>query len=452
MMKEAREKEARSQKPEARSREREARSWNRRSHSGFWLLASGFFLLAQNPSLDSASPKERQAAVESMAVLGNREAIPKLAAALKREPKSENRASMVAALGRIRDRDAIPILVDTLRNDLDKDVRSQAIDSLLRLYIPIEESGPIRTVFNRVKSVLIQPNAPVVGPEVQVDPSVKEALAAAMQKDFSDEVRIESARALGSLKANDQVSALMAALADPQNREHRAVRVEIVHALGIVRDPAAGPALEKALRDSDKQVAQEAILGVGLVGYTEARPLLEEMFRTDSNRLVKARSLESLALLRDRESIPLFESLLNHQEDYYRELSAEGLARLNYNGAKDWKQRLDQEKKPNVRNALAYGLAASGDIDYINDLASALDTRQSNQAEVYLYELGKYDGKLNELYRYLRSANPKVRAGVARVIGNIGDPASSEQIRPLTDDSNTDVVREAVAALRKLSR
>ena len=51
-----------------------------------------------------------------------------------------------------------------------------------------------------------------------------------------------------------------------------------------------------------------------------------------------------------------------------------------------------------------------------------------------------------------RSANPKVRAGVARVIGNIGDPASSEQIRPLTDDSNTDVVREAVAALRKLSR
>ena len=41
------------------------------------------FMLLQNPSLDSESPKERQAAVEQMAVLGNKEAIPKLAAALK---------------------------------------------------------------------------------------------------------------------------------------------------------------------------------------------------------------------------------------------------------------------------------------------------------------------------------------------------------------------------------
>ena len=96
-----------------------------------------FAIFLQNPSLDSASPKERQAAVEQMAVFGNRAAIPQLAAALKKEPKGDVRASMVAALGRIRDREAVPILADTLRNDLDKDVRLQAIDSLLRLYIPI---------------------------------------------------------------------------------------------------------------------------------------------------------------------------------------------------------------------------------------------------------------------------------------------------------------------------
>jgi len=148
-------------------------------------------LLLQNPSLDSASPKERQAAAEQMAVLGNSAAIPQLAAALKKESKSDVRASMVAALGRIRDREAVSILADTLRNDLDKDVRLQAIDSLLRLYIPIEDSGQIRTIFNKVKSVFVSPDAPVIGPEVQVDAPTKEALAAAMQKDFSDEVRDE---------------------------------------------------------------------------------------------------------------------------------------------------------------------------------------------------------------------------------------------------------------------
>src|SRR2546427_7830765 len=105
----------------------------------YFLLLFAIFL--QNPSLDSASPKEREAAVEQMAVLGNRSAIPQLAAALKKEPKGDVRASIVAALGRIRDREAIPALADTLRTDLDKDVCLQAIDSLLRLYIPIEDSG-----------------------------------------------------------------------------------------------------------------------------------------------------------------------------------------------------------------------------------------------------------------------------------------------------------------------
>jgi HEAT repeat protein len=417
-----------------------------------YCLAILFLLLPQTPSLDSTSPKEREAAVQQLAVLGNRDAIPKLAEAIKKEPKSDIRAEIVAGLARIHDRDVIPVLADVLQKDLDKDVRSQAIDSLLRLYIPIDDSGQIRTIFNKVKSTLIQPNPPVVGPEVQVDASTKEALAMAMQRDFSDEVRTEAARALGSLRAKDQVPVLITALEDPQNREHRNVRVEIVRTLGVIRDPSAGPALERALHDQDKQVVSEAILAVGLVAYTPARPALEDMFHNSPNGPIKARSVEALALLRDRETIPLFESLLSNKDDYYRELAAEGLARLNYEGAKDWKPRFEQETKPNVRNGLAYGLAASGDLDYINNLANALDSRQQNQAEVYLYELGKFDGKLNELYRYLRSTNPKVRAGMARIIGNIGDPSSSDQIRALTDDSNTEVVREAVAALRKLSR
>jgi HEAT repeat protein len=420
---------------------------------GFNAMTYFLFLILffQNASLDSASPKERQAAAEQMAVIGNSAAIPQLAAALKKETKSDVRASMIAALGRIRDRAAIPILADTLRTDLDKDVRLQAIDSLLRLYIPIEDSGPVRTVFNKVKSVFSQPEPPVVGPEVQVDAAAKQALATAMQKDFSDEVRQEAARALGTLKAKDQVPLLIMAFEDPQNHEHSAVRVQIAHSLGVIRDPSAGPAFEKAVRDSDQKVAQEAILGVGLVGYSPARAALEQIFKTDPNRTMKSKALEALSLMRDKGNTQLFESLLNDKNDAYRELAAEGLARLQYN-ANGWKQVYEQEKKPNVRNAIAFGLAASGDTDYMTDLTNGLSTRQSYQVEVYLYELAKYDGKLNDLYRYLKSPDPRVRAGVARIIGNIGDPASADQIRPLRDDSNAEVVNEAVNALRKLSR
>ena len=80
------------------------------------LLILTLSFLLQNASLDSPSPKERQAAIEQMAVLGNRDAIPKLAEALKKEPKSDIRAAMVAGLARIQDRDAIPVLADTLKS------------------------------------------------------------------------------------------------------------------------------------------------------------------------------------------------------------------------------------------------------------------------------------------------------------------------------------------------
>ena len=421
-------------------------------HVVTYLLGLLLLLSPQNPSLDSVSPREREAAIEKMAVPGNKDAIPPLTAALKKESKSDLRAEIIAAFGRIRDRSAVPILAETLRADLDRDVRSQAIDSLLRLYIPIEESGAIRTIFNKVRSVFLQPNAPVVGPEVQVDAAPKEALATAMQKDFDDDVRVQAARALASLSARDQVPALTAALEDPQNREHRLVRVEIARTLGQLRDPSAGPALERTLRDSDNQLVGESALAIGLVGHTSARPALESMFRTSPTATVKSRSLEALALLRDGGSAPLFEQLLSNQNDYYRELAAEGLARLNYQGAKDWRTKFEQEKKGNVRTALAYGLVTSGDTGYFDELANALDTRQAGQAEVYLFELGKYGGKLSELHRYLRSSNPKVRAAMARIVGNVGDPSSADQIRPLTDDPNTDVVREAVSALRKLTK
>jgi HEAT repeat protein len=417
-----------------------------------YLLVLVLWFAPQNPSIDSVSPRERQAAIEKMAVPGNSNAVPQLVTALKKEPKSDIRAEIVAALGRIRDRSAVPALADTLKSDLDKDVRSQAIDSMLRLYIPIEDTGAVRTIFNKVKSAFLQPNAPVISPGVQVDSAVTEALATTMQKDFDDEVRIQALRALSSLRAKDQVPALIMALEDPHNREHKLVRVEIARTLGAIRDPSAGPALERALRDSDNQLAAEAVLGIGLVGHTNARPVLEEMFRTHPSPLVKSRALEALALLRDQGNVSLFESLLVNQNDYYRELSAEGLARLSYAGAKDWRPRFEQEKKANVRNALAYGLAASGDADYVGELANSLDTRQASQAEVYLFELGKYSGKLSELYRHFRSNNPKVRAGMVRIVGNIGDRSAVDQIRPLTEDPSTDVVREAVAALRKLTQ
>jgi len=407
-------------------------------------------ILLQTPSLDSTDPDERVKAVERMSIVGRTENVAPLAAALQKEPKSDVRAAIVAGLGRIAGKEVIPVLTQSLQSDLDKDVRLQVVDSFQRLYIPIGSQDALRTIFNKVKSAFAEPDRPLVHDPSIVDPAVTAALAEAMQKDFSQEVRAASARALGSLRARDKVAVLVSTLESPQNREHTEVRLQIVESLGLTRDLAAGPALHRAINDTDRRISQAAILSIGLIGYKEARPALEYTFRTDRSTESKKRALEAIALLRDPQAQPLLESLLDHMDDTYRELAAEGLARLRYD-PNALKSHYDAEKKANVRNALAFGLAISGQNQYVTELVGALNTRQENQAVAYLYELGKFEGKLPELHRHLKNTDARIRARMVRIVGDIGDRSSRPLIEELTTDKNSEVASEALSALRKLT-
>jgi HEAT repeat protein len=407
-------------------------------------------LLLQGPSLDSSSPKERMAAVDQVARPGNDEAIPALAATLKKEPKSNVREEILAALVRIGGPSVPPILAMSLNSDLDRDVRLQAIDSIVGLYATAEQNGPIQTLFNRVKSVVGESDRPSVASGARVDKTSKDALSAAMQKDAVEEVRSAAARALGTLLAKDYVPVMLSTLGEPQNQEYRSVRLEIIESLGVIRDPAAGPALQKTLKDKDSEIVKQSIVAIGLIGFSPARADLENIFRNDSHRELKEQAVESLAMLRDPAGKPLFESLLSSPNDFYREKAAEGLARTDYDAA-GFADALKTEKKAGVRLAMTFALVSSNHNDYINDLTNALATRQSDQAETYVYELGKFKGKVPLLNGYLRSSDPKVRARVARILGRIGDPSSRAPIEELRKDPDADVIREAANALRQMN-
>jgi len=407
-------------------------------------------LLLQGASLDSPSPKERQAAIEQMAKPGNIEAIPAFESALKKESKSDLRAELLSGLVRIGGSAVPPVIARSLATDLDKDVRLQAVESIQRLYIPTPDTGTLKTLFNSAKNVVTGPQRPTLPSGVVVDKVALEALATAMQKDTTEEVRAAAARVMGSLMAKEYVPVMVMTLEDPQNLEHKTVRKEIVMSLGVIRDASAGPAVQKTLRDRDAGIMTESIIAIGLMGYAPARPQLEDIFRTDTRREMKEQSLESLAMLRDSGGKPLFESLLMSPNDFYREKAAEGLARTDYDAA-PLVDLLKIEKKANVRNAMTFALVSSNHEDNINELTNALNSRLSAQADMYLFELGKYRGKIALLNGYLRSSDPKVRAGMARILGRIGDPSSRAPLDELTKDPNTDVMREAVNALRQMN-
>ena len=102
------------------------------------LILTALLLQARRQSLDSSSPKERIDAVERLSLTGARRTLRPSPRHLKKEPKSDVRAAMVAGLGRIGVPEVIPVLTQSLQTDLDKDVRLQVVDSFQRLYIPVE--------------------------------------------------------------------------------------------------------------------------------------------------------------------------------------------------------------------------------------------------------------------------------------------------------------------------
>ncbi len=407
-------------------------------------------VLAQTPALDSASPRERNDAVQSMAVLGNRDAVPLLAEAYNNEQVSDIRTSIVQAFGRIRDRSAIPALSEALLSDFQMDVRLQAIDSLLRLYIPVADEQGFWNFITDVTRVFGEDEQLRVGPNVNVDQTVKEVLVETLRSDFSWEVRVAAANALGSLNAADQLPALIEELDGPRHREDWEVQIGIIRTMGVIRSQDSGPSLTRFIRDEDERVAREAIQSVGLTGYRAAFPALRNLFQTSDDDDIRDLALESIGLLRAPEAVGLFESLLDSDEDSYRELAARGLARLDYDPS-SFIERIASEDDDDVRLAQAFALVASGNSTYLLELVDALDTRRDQIAEVYLFELGRYEGRLGELYPHLRNPDADIRAKLVRVVGRIGMSEARPYIQPLTQDRNLDVAEAAVNALRSLA-
>ena len=406
--------------------------------------------LAQTPALDSFSPRERSEAVESMAVLGNRDAVPALVEAYRNEPRRDIRASIIAALGQIRDRSAIPALTEALLTDFQKEVRLQAVDSLLRLYIPVADDRGLFSFISDLRSVFTEEEQLIVAANEYVDQTVKEALVEALRTDFDWEVRVAMVNALGSLRAVDQLPAMIEELEGPRHREDWEVRIALTRNLGRLGSLEAGPVLTRLIRDEDERVVHEAIRAVGRVGYRAAFSELSDLFKSSYEGEVRDLSLESIALLREPEAVTLFEPLLDSDEDFYREMSAQGLARLDYD-ASAFAERITTEDDAAVRMALAFGLVTSGHGEHLAEIVDALDGRRDDQAEIYLFELGAYEGHLSQIYPHLGNPDSDIRVKLLRVLGNIGDPEARPYIQPLTEDRDTDVVAAAVEALRRLT-
>jgi HEAT repeat protein len=401
-------------------------------------------------NLKDPNKKIRKEAAADLGVLGKKEAIGPLQEAFHSEMDPDVRGEILLSLGKIRDRAGLKTLTQALVGDVSKEVRLQAIDSILRLYIPIEEQGVVRRFLGGVKSIFAENEQLVVQPYVEVDKEAKEALSKALLDRQSQQVRENAARALGSLKASDQIASMDQALS-VSNKE---TRLAIVKSLGIMRDEKAGPVLIRQLNDRDREVVRQSAISLGLVKYNEGRQELRKLFDSSKEKDLRRAAAEGLALIHHRADKDFFAELLrNDSDDKLREFGAEGLARIADPSTEQALQdRLSNEDKSNVKTAIHFALVSVGKTEHLTPLVQALEARFTNQAEVYLFEIGKHQKKIDLLYPFLNSNEPRIRAGIVRVLGRIGNPDAFEKVKPLAADKNADVAREATETVRILEQ
>ena len=118
---------------------------------------------------------------------------------------------------------------------------------------------------------------------------------------------------------------------------------------------------------------------------------------------------------------------------------------------KERSERIVSERDASVRLALAFALVASDEPQYLTQLIEALDTGRDQQAETYLFELGRDEGKLADMFPHLRNPDPDIRAKLLGVMGRIGSSEARPYVQPLTQDQDTRVMEAAVEAMRRLN-
>ena len=334
----------------------------------------------------SEDPALRQAAVEGLAKLGGKEAVPHLRRAMA-DPAPVVRMAAIRALGARGDESSFDALRDAAMADGVEDVRLAALQALT--------SSKVR------------------GAEVR-------GVASALLTDSSPTVRREAASALGSLGKSRVTPELLALVkADPVASVRQAAAYSVARSFVEDDRAAVQKTLADAAGDGDAGVRQAAAWGLGEIGGTGFESRLERLLN-DPDPGVRRNAAEALGKLGSVKSVSRLASASRDRAPEVRQAAVAAMGRIG---------------DPEALDAL---LAAVNDENiYVRaDAERALKAIKGAPAE--------------DLVASLRSPLPRTRAEAAQKVGETGDPRYVEQLIPLLGDPDFGVRQRAIAALGRM--
>jgi HEAT repeat protein len=382
-------------------------------------------------------------------------AIPRLQELLK-NPNIDVRVEVVKQLVEIGTQRSLDPLIQATR-DNDPEVQARATDGLVDFYLPgyVQKGfgASIRRVGTGIRGRFTDTNDQVIDPYVTVRPEVIAALADLVRAGASLEVRANAARAVGILRGPAAVDELINATRSKDS----SLMYEAVIALQKIRDQSAGPRIRFLLHDLDPRVQIAAIETTGLLQARESLPSLVEALNRASDIKVKRAALTAIAMLPAEQSRPLYQQYLKDRDEKLRAASAEGFARLrNRSDLPAIEQAWRDEGKTSPRLSLAFAMVMLGrtEVSEFSPLQYLINTLNSaaykGEAHAFLVELARDERVRQSLYPSLQSGTRDEKVGVSRVLARSGDAQSIPPLQKLTRDSDEEVAREALRAVRTL--
>lgn len=376
-------------------------------------------------ALTDENAMTRRAAAWALGETRDRAAAPALASALD-DPDALVRREAAFSLGWVRDEATVQLLLDKLR-DGNYRVRKAAVEALNWFGV---------TALPRLLAALRDPDPGVRRLAVEAlgsihHPDVLPALYDALQDPFV-EVRSAAVEVLGATHNPDVAPYLIDALHDVEVSHHGRKRIcdlaaEALQALGtpaaieaveqwradqkaealsegVMRSPAGSdehprgtsaerakerlktagsrakgdsgrlPTWQKALRDSDWRIRQQAIQALGETGDPSAVPHLVEALRDDDTH-VRVAAVRALVRIPSKAAIPGLLRALQDPEYLVCDAAAEALSRLGRPAAPGLIRALSSQHV-NVRGAAADALGKIGDPEAIPALAALLGDQE----------------------------------------------------------------------------